>query len=145
MKIEVRDLTVREFKDLVDNASDGGYFIKYLLDIAEDPYYVFYFSSFKSMGILVDNIPVYAGCLLEEQDGYFTYTLVRKNTRYKFPFTLYKICKKVALEWAKEVGTIKCRMQLDKGEESNLINKWIIKMGYKAEKVYPAFTIMSLK
>ena len=137
-RVENRKLTEKEFYNLLDNSDDGQSIKEY------DNSYDLFDKSIKSFGIVINNIPIYAGCVIDSPIGKTTESMLRNGCREKYAFTLYKIVKKKAQEWAACFGVLRCYMYLDGSEESNLVFNWIKKMGYSVEGFVDNRYVMAL-
>ena len=120
---ESRPLTKTEFTDLLNNSPDDVEFLKTLIDgdVFE------FFNTHDQEGFLIDNVPVYCGCITE---GNFTYTLMRSGVAERYPFTLYKMAKSATHRYADKLGDVKCKITSD-SDEAKRVLRWALKMGYE--------------
>lgn len=115
--IEVRKLTREEFNDLVANAEGELKSLKVLESRGIDTY-TFYQKGGEA--IVINGVPVYCGCV--ETSTHFSYTILRKTAREKYPITLFKIVKR----YLRSFKEVKCVVP-----ESRLLYRWIERLGFK--------------
>lgn len=137
--VENRPLTNKEFFDLANHSSDADDLLRY-----PKPYET-YINAPKQMGILVDGIPIYAGFVVNSYAGLATESMLRDGCRAKYAFTLYKHAKNTIHRWVKELGDLRCYMNMSGGEESNMVYRWIRKMGYQQEAILGNRVVMILR
>ena len=121
--IEVRPLTKHELNDLVQTAPESETrFVKQACEImATTPFEFFREHSQIQTGILSNGWAIYQGAIMD--NGFWTIV----NSDVKEQFTLFKVAKRKAHEWAKEYGTLTATMH--KGNEKNTI--WTERLGFK--------------
>ena len=121
--IEVRKLKPNELKQLINEApASETRFIKEI----KHPY--IHFQRAKEQSGILNSRPLYFGALMKDGDRYILWTIVNKNVKQQF--SLFKISKRTAQEWAKKYGRIYATMY--KGNIKNL--QWTKRIGFKPIK-----------
>ena len=141
MKREIRNLTKRELDQLLVEGPDWSTLsIKKLCEqMGIQPYYFLEMYSCERKGIVIDGRPVYFGALIKKDDQYWLWTFINNNIKYHF--TIYKIAKRVAHDWARKY---KCIYSMIK-EELPLQQKWTQRMGFKVVEEKNGSVISRLK
>lgn len=121
--IEVRPLNGQELDSLIKTAPESETrFIRNSCKVLEmTPFKFFEKCAQEQCGIVINNRPIYQGSII---DGEF-WTVV--NSDVKEQFTLYKVAKRKAFEWASKHGPLTAKMYKD--NEKNL--RWTERIGFK--------------
>ena len=121
-KVNVRPLTHSEFLWLINNAEDSEVWaIKQL----QNPYEFLTTNCIEHMGGVINGKPIYFGYLLNYGGSNIMWTVVAKDVKEQF--SLYKLSKKVLMDWLRKHKEIYATMLT-----VNPINiKWAKHMGFE--------------
>lgn len=125
--LEIRSLTEREFKTLIEEADTNE---TWGLKRLESPYEYLSKNSVESSGMIGDGRPLYFACLIKENDKYTLWTVVNKNV--KSQFSMYKFSKRIVSEWAKKYKEIYATMRTV--NQNNI--EWTKRIGFKVISQY---------
>jgi hypothetical protein len=126
-----RELTKEEFYTLLESAPEDEVdaLINYTRQIGKLPWEFFKEFGEGDWGILIDNIPIYFGCLYNDGDEYRMWTL--RKAEIKEQFTLFKLCKRKITQTAKKYSPIYAVNTV----ANKAIAKWNMRMGFLPYKI----------
>jgi hypothetical protein len=127
-----RELTKQEFYTLLESApeEESDTLINYTRQINKRPWDFFQEFGLTFYGILIDNVPIYFGCLYDEGDDIYKLWTLRK-TEIKEQFTLFKLCKRKITQTARKYNPIYAVNRV----ENKLITKWNMRLGFLPYKI----------
>jgi hypothetical protein len=127
MNIETRSLTEDELSRLITEAPDTEKrnLLRIISKIGINPFAFFKDKAVENSGIIIDNEPIYFGALTNSLGKYYLWTIV--NGKVKYQYSLFKIAKRMAKNWAVKYGKIYAQMEKNKKH-----TEWVERIGFKA-------------